>query len=136
SSSEELGCFNGTISAKKLIAVKESDESGDKKVTERRVVLYFYVKENLASNKVTMVRVSALAPLEGSYDGILDIRKEFMGDTIPCMFEIREEEEPIIFIVLASGSVIGKVSIVLLFLAPLSIIFYPQIRNMLIRFKE
>lgn len=82
----------------------------------------------MQSNKVTMVRVSALAPLEGSYDGILDITKEFMGDTIPCMFEIREEEEPIIFIVLASGSgsVIGKVAVVLLFLALLTIIFYPH----------
>jgi len=50
-----------------------------------------------------------------------------MGDTIPCMFEIREKEEPIIFIVFASGSVISKVTIRLLFLAPLVILFYPQI---------
>jgi len=124
--------FKGTVSAKKLIVVKESDENGNKKVTERRVVLYFYVKENLASNKVTMVRVSALAPLEGSYDGVLNLTKEFMGDTIPYMFELRKEELPVLFI-LASDSVIVKVAIVLLFLAPLSIIFYPQIRNMLRR---
>ncbi|GAH60937.1 unnamed protein product, partial [marine sediment metagenome] len=61
---------NRTISAKKLIVVKESNG----KVTERRVVLYYYVKENpFASDTVTMVRVSALAPTEGSYDGILNI---------------------------------------------------------------
>lgn len=53
-----------------------------------------------------------------------------MGDTIPSMFEIREED-PILFITLVSGSVIEKVAIVFLFLAPLSIIFYPEIRNML-----
>ena len=78
-----------------------------------------------------MVRVSALAPLEGSYDGILNITKGFMGDTFPYMFELQSEKEPVIFILLASGSIIGKVVIVLLFLAPLSIIFYPQIRNRL-----
>lgn len=121
--------FNGTISAKKLIVVKESKEEG--KVTERRVVLYFYVKESpfgLTSNTVTMVRVSALAPLEGSYDGVLNITEAFMGDTMPYMFEIREEE-PILFTVLTSGSVSGKVALTMLFLAPFTIIFYPQIRN-------
>lgn len=116
--------FNETISAKKLIVVKESNG----KVTERRVVLYFYVKENpFASDTVTMIRVSALAPLEGSYDGILNITKEFMADTFPSMFELRREESPVLLILLASGSLIGKVAIVLLILAPLSIIFYPQI---------
>lgn len=45
-------------------------------------------------------------------------------------FELREEESNL-FILLAFGSIIGKVAIVLLFLVPLSIIFYPQIRNRL-----
>jgi len=125
-----------TISAKKLIVIKKSggNENGNEneEVTERKTVLYFYVKENpFASDTVTMIRVSALAPLEGSYDGILNITKEFMGDTMPCMFELRQEE-PIVFILLASGSASGKVALVLLFLVPLSIIFYPQIRNVLI----
>jgi len=115
---------NRTISAKKLIVVKESNG----KVTERRVVLYYYVKENpFASDTVTMVRVSALAPTEGSYDGILNITKEFMADTFPSMFELRREESPVLLILFASGSRIGKVAIILLILAPLSIIFYPQI---------
>ncbi len=121
--------FNETISAKKLIVVKEPKEGG--KVTERRVVLYFYVKDNpFASNTVTMIRVSALAPTEGSYDAIINITKEFMADTIPCMFEL-QKEDPVLFTLLASGSVTGKVAIVLLFLALLAIIFYPQIiKNM------
>ena len=127
---EELGYFNGTISAKKLIVVKESEEKGNKEVTERRVVLYFYVKESpLVSNTATMVRVSALAPFEGSYEGILNVTKEFMGDTIPCMFEIRKEEPLVLFILLSSLA--GKVVIGLLFLLPLLIIFYPQIKRLI-----
>jgi hypothetical protein len=115
---------NETISAKKLIVTKESNGT----VTERRVVLYFYVKDSLTSNKVTMVRVSALAPVEGSYDGILNITKEFMGDTVPCMFEM-QKEEPTIFTSLASGSITGKAALLMLLLVPLAIILYPQLRG-------
>ena len=130
SGKEEIGYFNGTISAKKLIVVKESEKEGNKEVTERRVVLYFYVKESpLVSNTATMVRVSALAPFEGSYEGILNVTKEFMGDTIPCMFEIRKEEPLVLFILLSSLA--GKVVIGLLFLLPLLIIFYPQIKRLI-----
>jgi hypothetical protein len=129
---EELGYFNGTISAKKLIVVKESEgENGNKnkKVTERRVVLYFYVKgSSFTSDKVTMIRVSALAPLEGSYDGILNITREFMGDTLPYMFELQKKEPLVLFILLASLA--GKVVVGLLFLAPLVIIFYPRIKSL------
>ena len=131
---KQTGIFKGTISAKKILVSKESDG----KVTERRVVLYFYVKESPMSNKVTMARASALVPTEGSYDEILNITKEFMGETIPYMFEMRKKEEPVLFILLASGSIIGKVVIVLLFLAPLTLIFYTQIRKikMLKRFQR
>ena len=116
-----------TLSVKKIVVTRESEDDGT--VTERRVVLYFYVKNRpYASNTVTMVRVSALAPIEGSYDGILNISKEFMGDTIPYMFEIQaEHEQPIIFTVLTIGSLTGKVAVVMLFLAPLPSIFYPQL---------
>ena len=124
---------NVTIPAKKLIVVKESkgegDGNGNKKVTERRVVLYFYVKESpFTSDNVTMIRVSALAPVEGSYDGALRVTKEFLGDTIPCLFELRKKEPLVLFILL--GSLAGKVVIGLLFLAPLVIIFYPQIKSL------
>ncbi|MDI6886864.1 MAG: hypothetical protein QMD22_11110, partial [archaeon] len=57
-----------------------------------------------------------------------------MGDTIPYMFEIREEE-PILFTILGSGSLTGKVALVMLFLAPLTIIFYPQIKRNILRRK-
>jgi len=83
-----------------------------------------------------MIRVSALAPLEGSYDGILNITREFMGDTFPCMFVMQKEEPLVLFILL--GSLAGKVVVGLLFLAPLTLIFYPQIRKikMLERFQR
>ena len=117
--------FNDTIPVKKLIVTKQSGG----KVTERKVVLYFYVKENpFISDAFTMVRVSALAPTEGSYDGILNLTAEFMGDTIPCMFELRKEEPFVLFILLSSG--IGKVVIGLLLLVPLSILFYPEIKRL------
>ena len=120
---------NITIPVKKLIVVKQSKEG--EKVTERRVVLYFYVKDNpfgLSSNAITMIRVSALAPTEGSYEGILNLTTEFMGNTIPCTFELRTEEPPVLFILL--GSLLGKLVIVSLFLAPLTIICYPQIKRL------
>lgn len=116
--------FNGTISVKKLIVIKQSGG----KVTERRVVLYFYVKESpFTSDAFTMVRVSALAPTEGSYDGILNLTAEFMGATLPRMFELRKEEPLVISILLAS--LVGKVVIGLLLLVSLALVFYPQIQN-------
>ena len=115
---------NVTLPVKKLIVVKRSGEE----VTERKVVLYFYVKDNpFTSDNFAMIRVSALAPTEGSYDGALNLTAEFMGDTFPCMFELRKEES-IIFILFAS--LLGKVVIGLLLLVPLSIMFYPQIKRL------
>jgi hypothetical protein len=119
---------NVTVTAKKLIVTKESKEEG--KVTERRVVLYFYVKETFASNTVTMVRISALASRNGSYSGILNRTKEFMGDTVPYLFEV-QKEYPILLTVFSSGPTTGKVAIVMLFLVPLAFIFYPSISGRL-----
>lgn len=125
---EESAYFNGTISVKKLVVTKESNGT----VTERRVILYYYVKEDpFSSDTVTMIRVSALAPVEGSYDGILNITKEFMGDTTPYMFEVRKEEPKPFYAILASGSPISKLALVLLFIPPLMIIFYPQIQRLI-----
>jgi hypothetical protein len=119
---------NVTIAVKKLVVAKEAKEDGS--VTERRVVLYFYVKERpLDPDTMTMIRVSALIPVEGSYDGILAISKEFMAETIPYMFELQREEEPILFTLLASGSRVDKVALALLFLAPVALIFYPELKK-------
>ena len=114
------------LPVKKLVVVKNSADTG--KVTERRVVLYFYVKEPpLSSDTITMVRVEALAPTDSSYEGILNISKEFMGDTIPRMFEVQRPER-ILFTSLATGSSADKLALILLVLAPLAVIFYPELR--------
>ena len=117
------------LPVKKLVVVKESEsKEGEEKVTQRRVVLYFYVKDNpLTSDTFTMIRVSALAPLEGSYDGVLNLAAEFMGETIPCMFELRKEE---LFFFSLFASLAGKVLVGLMLLVPSLLMFYPEIKRL------
>lgn len=98
------------------------------------MVLYFYVKDNpFTSDTVTMIRTEALAPLEGSYEGVLSVTKEFMGETIPCMFELQRDESPLL-IILTSGSSIGKLVLIVLLLVPLALIFYPELVGMVSAF--
>jgi hypothetical protein len=114
------------LPVKKLVVVKQAADTG--RVTERRVVLYFYVKEPpLSSDTITMVRVEALAPTDGSYEGILNVSTEFMSATIPCMFEVQRAERTL-FSSLAAGSIADKLVLIMLFLAPLAVIFYPELR--------
>lgn len=125
---EEFSGFNGTISVKRLVVTKESGG----RVTERRVVLYFYVKGNplasAASDTVTMVRASALVPLGASYDEILDMTKEFMGESVPHLFEFRPEGDIIIVSLVKLGIVGWFLTVVLLGL-PLLVILYPKLRK-------
>ena len=115
-----------SLPVKKLVVVKQEPDTG--RVTERRVVLYFYVKDlPLTSNAITMVRVDALAPMDGSYEGSLNVSREFMGETIPCMFEVQRPEHRI-FASLATGSLFDKLTLILYFLAPVTLIFYPELR--------
>ncbi len=116
---------NETISVKKLVVVKKSDGE----LTERRVVLYFYVNRGFTSNTITMIRVSALAPLHGSYDEILEQEKKFMADAFPYMFEFKKDEKLIIHQLMDSGA-LGWLAIVTLILTPIPIICYPMIVRM------
>ena len=119
------------LPVKKLVVVKQAADTG--RVTERRVVLYFYVKEPLlSSDAISMVRVEALAPPGGSYDGILTVSKEFMSETIPYLFEMQRAEQ-VLFSSLVTGSISDKLMLVLLFLAPFLVIFYPELRTRLPR---
>ena len=114
------------LPVKKLVVVKNSPDTG--KIIERRVVLYFYVKEPpLSSDTITMVRVEALAPTDGSYEGVLNVSREFMGYTIPLMFEVQRTERSL-FASLATGSIADKFVLLLLFLAPVAVIFFPELR--------
>ena len=116
---------NVTLAVKKLVVAKKS-ETGETR--ERRVVLYFYVKERpLASNTITMVRVSALIPLTGPYEAIVDLEKDFLSETFPYLFEVRETE-PRVITILASGSIFDQLALLLLLLAPVAVTFYPRLK--------
>jgi len=114
-----------SINANKLVVFKES--SG--KVTERRVVLYFYVKERpTAENKLTMIRVSALVPIDMAYDGVLSLTKDFMGAVVPDLFEFYEETDEMLAASLAKSGA-GWLLMVVSILTPLAIIIYPRWRR-------
>ena len=112
---------NASISVKKLVVVKEPNG----KTTERRVVLYFYINRGFTSNTITMIRVSALAPLYGSYEGVLEQEKEFLSEAFPHMFEFKKKEKLIIYRLMDSG-LSGWATIIMLFMIPILIICYPR----------
>jgi len=113
-----------SINVSKLVVFKESNG----KVTERRVVIYFYVKGPISKDELTLVRVSALAPIDMSYDGILSLTKDFMGEVVPDLFEFYEEKEEIIAAHLAKSGA-GWLLMVVSILIPLAIMFYPRLRH-------
>ena len=121
------------VPVKKLIVFKEADGE----TWDRRLVLYFYVKENpmhpLSSDTITMIRVSALIPPDGPYDDMLEINKEFIAEIIPYMFEPRplgeEESGQPTAIRLAQSGIVGYLTIAGLIFVPLAIIVYPRVRR-------
>lgn len=127
--SERDVTFNGTISAKKLVLIKESE---DGTVTDREIILYFYVKGNpFAKDPITIIRAAAHAPINGSSsedDKIINSTKNFMGDAFPYMFEIREKEE-IVALQLAKSGIGGWLIIGILVSVPLGLIVYPRIKS-------
>jgi len=93
------------------------------------IYFVFCVKDNpISSNAVTVVRVSALAPADGSYEGVLDICKDFMGDTFPYMFEFQQGED-IIAVQLAKSGIGEWLIIGALVSVPIGIIVYPRIKK-------
>jgi len=124
----EAGRFNSSssmlMSVKKMVVFKESNDE----ITEREVVLYFYVKDNpLATDTITMIRASAHAPLNGSVDSAVNITEGFIGEAFPYMFEVREKEE-IIAVQLAESGIGGWLIIGVLVSVPIGIIVYPRIK--------
>lgn len=119
----ESSPYSGLVSVKKLVVFKQN--KGE--VTERRVVLHFYIKDKMAtSDKISMVRVSALAPPSGPYDDALIAAKELMGEAIPLMFEPHEKGKMFITY-LAEWGIGGYFVILLLFSIPIAIITYPKV---------
>ena len=125
---EKAGCFNGSISVKKLVLNKESKEG---KITDREIILYFYVKGNpLSRDPITIIRAAARAPLNSSEDDkIINSTKEFLGEAFPYMFEIREEKEEITAVQLAKSGVGGWLIIGILVFVPIGVIVYPRIKK-------
>ncbi|PIU57718.1 MAG: hypothetical protein COS88_00315, partial [Chloroflexi bacterium CG07_land_8_20_14_0_80_51_10] len=76
------------VPTRKLVITKGADGE----VKERKVVLYFYVKESsfwARSGAITMIRVSGAVPANGSYEGMLSIEKDFIAEVVPRLFEAR-----------------------------------------------
>ena len=123
--SKESG--TAVIPLKKLVAVKISE---DGKITERRVLLYCYVKGNRFYNDtITMLQMEALAPIEGSYEGALNEEKEFLSQAIPFMFEPEKETQwDPLFTVLVGWGLFGYLIIVFMCIVPIGIILYAKIR--------
>ena len=115
-----------SIPMTRLVISRESDG----RVTERRVVLFCYVKGNqFTSDTITMIRVEGLAPINGPYEGILGIEKDFIALAIPYMFDPGEggEWKPVVLQLVELG-VGGYLIIALMVFVPLLIIIYPRIR--------
>ena len=127
-SQQEGNIFKGEISAKKLI-ISRSDGEGS--VIERRVVLYYYVKDSeVVTENMTMVEVSALAPISLSYDGILDLLKTLMGDTLPVMFEPRKSNSEMLATqLIRSYGILGWIMIGTALLVPVGVVFWPTKRS-------
>jgi len=111
---------------KRLVVFKEQDGA----VTERRVVIYCYVKGNpVISDTITMVQVSAVAPTDGPYDEILGEVKGFAALTLPYLFDPSADEEDggILLLQLIHWGPGGYFVVILMLVVPLAIILYPPI---------
>lgn len=118
-----------SIPVKKMVVSKESEGQ----VTERRVVVYWYVAGNrMASSTVTQFEVSALAPLEGSYDGILGETKDLAAQAVPYLFDPTEGKETVMAQLINRGA-LGYLAVLALICVPLAVAIYPRVRPMRIR---
>ena len=117
----------GTIPMKKLLISKTSGG----KVTERRVVLSCYLRGGqFTSDYINLIRISAIAPLDGSYGAILDEMKGFAALAIPHLFEFREQEESQTLAgKLASSGVGGWGLMFVAFALPIALTIYPLLRK-------
>jgi len=113
---------------KKLVVFKTSGGT----VTERRVVLYCYLKGGqFTRDTINLIRISAIVPVEGSYDSILEEMKGFAGLAIPQLFDDQQEEESqTLFADLAGREPGGKALIFLAFAVPIALITHPLWKNL------
>ena len=127
-SEKEGSVFKGEMNTKKLVVVKRSAGG---KITERRVVLYYYVRDERMSvaKEITMVRLSALVPVSGSDHDALEAMKKLASDTFPEMFEVKPEERMIAEMVVIKYGAPGFLVITMLVSAPIIFMLLPFIRK-------
>jgi len=127
-SEKEGSLFKGEMNTKKLVVVKRS-KNGE--ITERRVVLYYYVRDERMSvaKEMTMVRLSALAPVSGSDRNALETMKKLASDTFPEMFEVKLDERTIAEMVIIKYGAPGFLVIAMLVSAPIIFMLLPLIRK-------
>ena len=127
-SEKEGSIFKGEMNTKKLVVVKRS-KNGE--ITERRVVLYYYIRDERMSvaKEVTMVRLSALVPVSGSDQDALESMKKLAADTFPEMFEVKPEERMIAEMVVIKYGVPGFLVIAMLVSAPIIFMLLPLIKR-------
>ncbi|MBN2098917.1 MAG: exosortase-associated EpsI family protein [Dehalococcoidia bacterium] len=112
-----------SIPIKKMVVYKESENQ----VTERRIVIYWYVEGNrIASNTVTIIEVSAHAPLEGSYERILSETKDFAAKAIPYVFAPSKSET--VMAQLIHWGALGYFILISLICIPLVLALFPRFR--------
>ncbi|MFC2071781.1 exosortase-associated EpsI family protein [Chloroflexota bacterium] len=114
--------YPAEIPVNKLIVYKT-----DKNETvERRLVYYLYLKDlEFTSHEFSMLRVSALIPVNGHYDDVEREMKDFMSEVLALIFEdYGEERERVISIIVGLGPK-GYFILAALFVVPLAMIIYP-----------
>jgi len=119
----ESSPYAGWVSVKRLVVFKQ--DNGE--VTDRRVVLYFYIKDKMfVSDKISLVQVSALAPPSGPYNDAVSAAKELMAEVIPLMYKPHQQGKMFITYLIEWG-IGGYFVILLLFCIPLAIIVCPKV---------
>ncbi len=117
----DLEIETGKISVKKLIVENESNR-------DRRVVLYFYVKEsNVSSNTISMLRISSPVSHLHTDEDALILCKTLMSEVIPRLFDPGQTDNEILYSYLSRMGLAGYVFITILVCVPLAIVAVPLI---------
>ena len=115
--------IGGVVPMKKLWLSRVGDDGA---VTERRIVLYFYLRGNqFTGDTMNLIRFSTIAPVEGDYEGALQRMREFAGLALPHLFEVRDCESEILLTRLAGDGIGGWLMIAAAFAFPAALIATP-----------
>lgn len=119
--------FSGTMSTKRLVIAKDCDG----RVCDKRVVLYFYIKPNISEtpNEITMVRVSAVVPANGSFDSIQELETKLIADAFPLMFESSNKERSLGEWLVEEWGIAGWITIAVAIMVPTGLLTYSIIRK-------